>query len=419
MLPAILAILALQGDTVVVSADTALIRAATLAPGVVAAAHRADAAAARAAQARAFGNPSLSVNVDNVGAEEEVTNIAGWRGVEGQAVLTFGLPLGGDRGARIAEGDALTEGAVARSRSASADAVLGAVDAVAAARRDVGLAAQATREVATLEQLAAALSAQAEAGRASDGDAARARLALSVARETLAGRRGQARASQARLALVLGFEADAVIRVAAPACRPGDEDRPPGQNSESARPPELLLAEALEARGDAALALARAGRIPDLAPELGVRRTMGVEALYAGFSLALPLFDRQGRAVDAANAEARGAAAEARDLRRMLEAEQVAARETLAALTDAGSHFTDPDWGDDLERTVEAVEARWELGEGTLVELLDGRRARLEALAARERWAAAWLVARARLERLNGTEPTPDLLCDPVSRQSP
>jgi cobalt-zinc-cadmium efflux system outer membrane protein len=414
------ALFVVQADTVRVSADIALARVVSHAPGVAAALRRADAAAARAGQARAFGNPRLSVNVDNVGAEEEVTNISGWRGVEGQAVLTFGLPLGGDRGARIAESDALADGADARSRTATADAVLGAVDALAGARRDRRLAAQAAEEVATLERLATALEAQAAAGRAAEGVAARARLEVSVAGEELAERRGRAAASRARLALVLGFEPDAVVEVAAPVCSAAplspDEGRTGG---EVARAPDLLVADAREARGRAALARARAGRIPDLAPEVGLRRTMGVQALYAGFSLDLPLFDRQGRAVDAATAEARSAAAEAHDLRRAVAAQRVAAREAAVALTEAGAHFVTPEWSQDLARTVEAVEARWELGEGSLMELLDGRRARLEALAARERWAAAWLVARARLQRLSGTRPAPELFCDPLPRQSP
>lgn len=410
------ALLVVQADTVRVSPDSALARVTSQAPGVAAAANQADAATARAAQARAFGNPRLSVAVDNVGAEEEVTNIAGWRGVEGQAVLTFGLPLGGDRGARIAESDALAEGARGRSRAAVADAALGAVAALAAARRDTRLAVQAAEEVSTLQQLAEALTAQAAAGRASEGDAARTRLALSVARETLASRRARAGASEAGLALILGFAPERVVEVAAPACA---VTAAPGSTSPAGGPPELLIADAREAQGEAALDRARAGRIPDVAPELGLRRTMGVEALYAGFSLALPLFDRQSRAVDAAAAEARSALAEARDLRRAVASERVAAREALTALAEAGAHFTDPGWGGDLERTLDAVEARWELGEGTLVELLDGRRARLDALAARERWAAAWLVARARVDRLGGTPPTPELFCDPLARQIP
>lgn len=414
----LVALFALQADTVRVAADTALARVLSQAPGVAAAAHRADAAAARAAQARAFGNPQLSVNVDNVGAEEEVTNISGWRGVEGQAVLTFGLPLGGDRGARIAESDAVALGARALSRLTTADAVVAGVEAAAAARRDGRIAGYAAAEVATLERLAGALSAQAGAGRASEGDAARTRLALTVARENLARTLGQARASEARLALALGVEGETPVRIAAPVCpAPAEALPPPG--SGGGAPPEILLADAREAEGEAGLARARAGRIPDLAPEVGLRRTMGVEALYAGVSLGLPLFDRRGRAVDAAAAEARGAAAEARDLRRAVAAEVDVARRTLAALADAGTHFTDPDWGVDLERTVSAVEARWELGEGTLVELLDGRRARLDALAARERWAAAWVVARARLRRLTGIDPAPDLFCDPLVRQTP
>lgn len=407
------ALLLVQADTVRLPSDTMLSRVLTRAPGVSAALLRSDAATARAAQARAFTNPGLSVNVDNLGAEEEVTNISGWRGVEGQAVLTFDVPLGGDRRARIAAADAGRQGAEAQARLAVADAVVQAVDAVAAARRDERLARQASTEVATLVELSTALRAQSAAGRASEGDAARARLALSVARERLARHEAQATESRARVALMVGEPPDTPLQVVGGSCPV------PAATPGALPPPEIALAEARNAGGAANLDRALAGRIPDLSPEVGLRRTMGVEALYAGFSVGLPLFDRQSRAVDAARSEARAADAEARDVRRQLAADRAAADAAFDAHSDAGSHFTAPGWAADLERAVESVEARWQLGEGTLMGLLDGRRARLEALAARERWAAAWLVARARARRYGGAEPTPDLFCEPLRRQTP
>jgi cobalt-zinc-cadmium efflux system outer membrane protein len=428
-----------QLDTVQLGPGELVERVLTSAPGVEAASRFADAAEARARQARAWGNPTISVQFDNYGAEEEVTNIAGWRGLEGQAVVALPLPIGGDRGARIRRGEAEARVAEASFGMAQADAVLRLVAAYGAARRDTELLRQTRSEVETLEQLAEALGLQAELGRSSQGEAARARLALSVAREQLAMVAAQQRASAEELALVSGFEAGSVIDVVAPQCQlderlagamvgsmEGMADGPAAGLADGSADdprvgsvPEVRLAEARVASARADLDLARAGRIPDLTPEVGLRRTMGVEALYAGLSFDLPLFDRQSRSVDAARADALGAEAAGDDLQRALDAQRAVARGALEALTEAGRHFTSPDWGADLEASVRAVEARWELGEGTLLELLDGRRARIDAISARGRWGAQWLTARARVARLNGAPLGADLICDPIARETP
>lgn len=413
----LISLLTVQLDTVRLNPAELVERALVSAPGVEAAAQFAEAAGARAQQARAWGNPTVSLQVDNVGAEEEVTNIAGWQGLEAQAVMALPLPIGGDRGARIRLGDAEAQVAEARFGLAQGDAMLRLITAYGAARRDAEQLRQTRDEVETLEQLAAALGAQADVGRASVGDAARARLALAVAREQLAVVAAEQRASAEELALVTGFGPGSVIEVGAPRC--SLDEAAPIVTPADATAPEERLVEARVASAQADLDLARALRIPDLTPEVGLRRTMGVEALYAGLSFDLPLFDRQSRSVDAARAEALGAEAEGHDLQRALEAQRAAAEGALEALTEAGRHFMSSDWGADLEASVRAVEARWQVGEGTLLELLDGRRARIEALSARGRWGARWLTARARVARLNGAPLGAELICDPIARETP
>lgn len=407
----LMALVALQADTVRLDASSWLQQIEQSAPGVQAARLRSDAASQRAAQARAWRNPSLSFQVDNVGAEREVTNIDGWRGVEGQLVMTVPLPVGGDRGAAIRQGDASARVAEANAEMMRGDAIVRAVAAVANARRDTELLQQARSELATLERLAGALDAQADAGRASLGDAGRARLAVSVARERVAALAGAQRASLEELALMGGYAPGTAVVVGGPVCRVAESEAP-----STSAVPEQALAEARTETARASLDLARATRIPDLNPEVGLRRTMGIEALYAGLSFDLPLFDRQSRQVDAARAELRAAELEGQDLVRQLEAQRSAAQASLAALTEAGVHFTVPDWADDLNQAVRAAEARWELGEGTLFELLDGRRARIDAISARERWAAQWLIAQARLLRLSGAPASADFFCEPFAR---
>ena len=71
----------------------------------------------------------------------------------------------------------------------------------------------------------------------------------------------------------------------------------------------------------------------------------------------------------------------------------------------------------DLERAIRSAESRHAAGEGTLVELLITRRARLVLLTEYEEWRAAQRIARARAARLNGVPIDAEMLCDSDGRQ--
>jgi outer membrane protein TolC len=408
-LPFLLILGSPQADTVRLSPAEALERVRATSPTLEAARQRSLGAEARAGQARAFANPILTTQVENVGAARDVTGLPAPEGLEGQSFLSFPIPVGGDRSARIREADALADAAGADADAVRGDVVLGAVVAVAVAERDGVVADQAGAEARTLELLADALTLQAEEGRASEGDAARARLAAALADGRAADARAAAAAAEAELARVLGLPPDRAVRVEGGACAATATLPEPGS------PPELRSGRAREDAARAALDRAEAARIPDLRPEAGWRRGAGVDGLYLGLGVELPLFDRGGRARDAAAAELRAASAELRAVEREVESRRLAAARALAALEEAGTRFR-AGWVADLSRVVEATEARYELGEGTLTELLDGRRARFEALVSRERWRAAWRIQRARLLRLDGAEATPALFCDPLER---
>ena len=98
-------------------------------------------------------------------------------------------------------------------------------------------------------------------------------------------------------------------------------------------------------------------------------------------------------------------------------ARREAARRGLDALERAGGSFTES-WFTALDQTVAAAEARFALGEGTLFELLDHRRARLQALDDYARWLAEWWAARAELARLSGQTPDATLLCTDPFRET-
>ena len=157
-----LSALFVQADTVRLTPAEFLDQALAAAPGVELAELQADAARSRADQARAWANPQLSLQVDNYGAEREVTNIDGLAGLEAQAVFAFPLPVGGDRGARMRLGAAGARGAEASLQLTRGDASVRAVAALAFARRDAAAFQRAQDEVETLTRLADALDRQAE-----------------------------------------------------------------------------------------------------------------------------------------------------------------------------------------------------------------------------------------------------------------
>lgn len=403
---------AMQADTVTLSPASYLELIATRGPGVVAATLRADAAEQRARQAGAWPNPELVVSVDNVGAQHEVTGRTGFEGLEGQAVLSFVVPVGGDRGARMQRDRGFAEEASALSRAVRLESVTDAVTAVASSESARRIAEGAAEERDALRALADALGAQAASGRAAEADAARARLEAVLMSGDWALARSTADSALADVARRAGFTDGEAVRISPMACvSPAHE--------EGGEPPRVAAAQARVTALRGAEALAGGERIPDLRPEIGIRRTMGVEALYAGLAVPLPLFDRGGRGLQGARAAADAAVAAATDETRKVAAETMAARTTFEALDAVGTEFAGPEWDADLQQVVEAARARLDAGEGTLAELLDARRARIRALEARAEWSAAWRIARARLSALLGLEPTPDLFCDPLIREDP
>jgi outer membrane protein TolC len=151
--------------------------------------------------------------------------------------------------------------------------------------------------------------------------------------------------------------------------------------------------------------------VPDLVPQVGVRRTAGVTGLFVGLGTEIPVFGGPRDLGRASRLEAEAADAERQGLALQLAAERRAAEAELSLLDAAGRRF-DGDWRSALERTVSAAQARYDAGEGTLAELLDARRARLAALDDLATWRAERRTARARVARLTGAPLDAALLCD-------
>jgi len=408
-----------QTDTLFLEADDAFRMALEAAPSLRASRSRTGAADALVRQAGAWLNPVLSVTAENVGATWETTGIRGWEGIEGQAVVSGTLPLGGDRGALRSGAEARLVEARSLEAATEADVQVAVVDALARLGRDEERLRRAAEEAQGLEAFAAALSAQAEAGRASSGEAARAHLAMVSAHTVAAEAAAQAASSREQLALLLGLAPGTSVRVSLPTCGAPEATTVSlaGATESEPQPPEVAAAAARQQIAAASVAQLKAARIPDLFPQVGLRRAAGFSALYVGFSVGLPLFDRSGAAIAAATSEEAARASELDRVGRSMAAERESARQGLVALEAAGERYT-ASWASALDQAVLSSEARYRLGEGTLTELLDGRRARLQALDDYERWRAELFTQRARLARLSGTPIDSSLLCG-VSTPTP
>jgi len=395
---------ALPSDSIAMTADEAFVRALESAPALQASRNRTSAAGALVRQAGAWSNPVLSVTAENLGATQPTTGIGGMRGVEGQAVLGGWLPLGGDRGALRAGAEARLLEARSMERRTESEVRVALVEAIAFATRDDERLRRAREEASGLEALAAALAAQAEVGRSSEGEAARAHLAMVSAHTTAAEVAAEAATSRERLTLLLGLAPGTAVRVRPSVCIA------PAAAHEPAQPPEVAVAAARRQAATAMVSQLRAARIPDLAPQVGVRRSAGVSALYLGFSIGLPLFDRSGASLAAAASEEAAMQAELARIERQAAAERASAQQGLVVLEEAGTRYTAA-WAAALDLAVRSAEARYRLGEGTLTELLDGRRARLQALDGYESWRAELFTQRARVARLSGTPIDAATLC--------
>lgn len=260
---------------------------------------------ARVLQAGLLPNPSLATEVEDVGGTGPRR---GW--ASGQTTLSVAqlLELGGKRSKRTRaaalEHDLATFDYDARRLGVLADvaktfaATLAAQDRVTLARELEALAGESVRSVAATVKAGAVSPVEETRARVAEGRAATDRQAaerdLLAARTVLAATWG---GTEARFDRVVGR----LGAVTPP--EPLDVLR-----SRIDRNPDLARWNAERTRREAALAVERARRVPDVTLSLGGRHYAdnGDEALVFGFSLPLPVFDRnQGNVAAAELAVAR------------------------------------------------------------------------------------------------------------------
>jgi cobalt-zinc-cadmium efflux system outer membrane protein len=169
------------------------------------------------------------------------------------------------------------------------------------------------------------------------------------------------------------------------------------------RRPDLAAARAAVAASVAGIDAARAERLPDVTGTAGYKRQSdGLTGIFLGLAVPLPLWDRNGGAIDVATARATGASRQAdlvriqvrNDVLRTFERYRalVARAELVASLGAAGGA---PD-------LLDIARVAWNEGETELIQLLDAAEAHLDARLAAARLRTSLWTSYFDLERAVG-----------------
>ncbi len=288
-------------------------------PELRAGSYELKAADARIAQARLRPNPQVSLEIDGVAARGIAAS-----GDERQATLSLSqvLELGDKRGRRIAaagfDRDLAGIEQQARQLDVLAEVTRRFIDVVAAQER-VALARQTSR---LTELTAKTIAARVEAARTPRAELSRAQIAVTRAHADEREAESMLRGSRRLLVAMWGESRPEFESARADLLTLEPLDSFEALQDRLARNPELLRFVSEARLRDAEIRLAQSQARPNLTVGVGIRRfqATGDVGLTAGFSMALPLFDRN-----------QGAIAEAQVRRQQTQAQEQAARVRLEA----------------------------------------------------------------------------------------
>jgi cobalt-zinc-cadmium efflux system outer membrane protein len=362
------------GETAVLTLEQALARASSEGSATLIAVSERERAAARARQARAWENPTLSVEVENVLGRGPYRD---FDAAESTVSLSQPLPLGGGRGARV-------RAAQSDEQAATAALALAALEL----RRDVAIVyaeAIAADRLAGIARERAALGAQTRAAverrhaAGLESDLQRARVEVETAGMQADARRRAAAALAQRRALAAHWR-EATVTAAL------DEawfDAAPATAFDVASDvapthPRLVVARARVEQARAEIEAARRAPFSGLEATVGTRRSEDApssdRAWLLGLSMPLPLWDRNEGGV----AEARAALQAAEfDLERAAR-DLVAEREAALAERDAATLEVDALRLSGLPSSksfAHLAAQGYEAGRLSLIERLDAERA--------------------------------------------
>lgn len=283
-----------------------------------------EAAEARVRQARVRPNPVLSVDAENLLGSGPYS---GYDNAETTVSLSRALDLWGRRRARIDAAQAEAGAVSAQGNLARLDAsgrlALAYAEAETAQRRFV----LAQEQLSLTEADARDANALVESGREAPLRGIQARTEAAAALATLDEARAEQDAAFARLTAV------ALLPEPVTAIETSLLERPPAETAASVAAPTVRVAEAERVAAERRIAAQRTLARPDITASFGLRRFEAENATAAmvGFSVPLPLFDRNRGNIDAARAEFRASEARLTAAVRDAEAARQAALARLSA----------------------------------------------------------------------------------------
>jgi cobalt-zinc-cadmium efflux system outer membrane protein len=377
-----------------------LLKMVARSPRVLAAERDAEGARADRSTAGALPNPTLSFGYARPGGGERTIFDAN---SQQQATVEMPVPLFGQRGARIDAADRQVGRAESQARLTASEA-----------RRAAALGF--TRLVRAQETLAARSAALGEverirglvAGRQQSGVASRydrSRVDAEAALAALTVQRAEADVDEQAAALAAlvdapGWRPRAAATLEAMRGAVAADRDVPGMLVAN---PAARLARDESAAAEARIELARRERYP--VPSLAYSRTWTSGPFgatnFIGVQSEIPILDSRKGAEDRARADAAASRERERAAKAVLAAEYERQREVLRARREALRRF-DGDAADTQGAFLEMAESAYRLGRGTLFELLDARRTRLEASVARLELLGAIVEAEIELRAMTG-----------------
>lgn len=346
--------------------EGALAAAEARSPAIASARASVAAAQGRLRQAGFRANPELSVEVENFLGTGE---LSGLRSTELTVAVNQRLDLGGRRSARQAVGRAelaVSELRLLITRAELARSVRQQFATAVAARERLRIA---TDNEARSRELARIARILVEVGREPPLRALRAQAAASQAVAELRGAQAAEAASRRTLAALFGAEAP-------PQSVAGmlDEFQPPSQAAIQSL--DVRLANAQLALAEANLRQQLAERRLDPAVGIGIRhvRETGDQALVAGFSMPLPIRDRNSGNIEAARAEIRAAEFEQASARVGASSRIANATANLSAAT-ARVEALESGAIPEGREALRLAQLSYEAGRIELIELLDAQAA--------------------------------------------
>ncbi len=359
----------------------------------------------RALQAGRLPNPELGVLAEDLGASRLRGSTGSQQAVQRQTTIQLSqlVELGGKRAAR-------KRVATLNRDLAGWDYEMARIDVLTQTTRDfidvlvaqelVALTDQTTQLVVQVEQ---SVGARVVAGVVSPIEQTKAEVALAAVKVESGRARRLLEATRARLAAAWGSPEAVFGSASGDLQEVAELPSLPTLRARVAETPELARWTAEISQRQSALALQRAQRVPDLSLIAGIRWFPDLQgnAFLLGASVALPVFDFNGRSVE----EARMLLAKAHEERRAAQARiSVALAEAYRALSSAYEELTA------LRKTVlpgsrqafEAVTEGYRLGKFAYLDVLDAQRTLIGAGSQYLRALSEYHKAAADVERLIG-----------------